>query len=74
MRTELPTPFAERRNRPARRPPPSGYAAAVGLDPVKLAAVEFLPLANKIARIAWALMTRKEVYHANGRDMADAMA
>lgn len=31
-------------------------------------------LANKIARIAWALMTRKEVYHANGRDLADAMA
>ena len=24
-------------------------------------------LANKIARIAWALMTRKEVYHAKGR-------
>jgi hypothetical protein len=31
-------------------------------------------LANRIARVAWALMTRKEVYHANGRDMADAAA
>jgi transposase len=39
--------------------------------PVRLVTVA---LANKIARIAWALMTRKEVYHANGRDMADAVA
>jgi len=31
-------------------------------------------LANKLARIAWALMTRKEVYQAKGRtaSMADA--
>jgi hypothetical protein len=27
-------------------------------------------LANKMARIAWALMTRKDVYHAKGRDAA----
>ena len=26
-----------------------------------------MALANKMARIAWALMTRKEVYHAKGR-------
>ena len=39
--------------------------------PVRLVTVA---LANKIARIAWALMTGKEVYHANGRDMADAVA
>jgi transposase len=32
--------------------------------PVRLVTVE---LANKMARIAWALMTRKEVYHAKGR-------
>jgi len=29
-------------------------------------------LANKMARIAWALMTRKEVYHAKGRTAAEA--
>jgi transposase len=29
-------------------------------------------LANKIARIAWALMTRDEVYHAKGRVVAAA--
>jgi transposase len=39
--------------------------------PVRLVTVA---LANKIARIAWALMTRKDVYHANGRNMADAAA
>jgi len=32
--------------------------------PVRLATVA---LANKMARIAWALMTRKEVYHPKGR-------
>jgi error-prone DNA polymerase len=31
-------------------------------------------LANKMARIAWALMTRKEVYHAKGRVAAAAEA
>jgi transposase len=31
-------------------------------------------LANKIARIAWALMTRNEVYHAKGRAVAAAEA
>jgi error-prone DNA polymerase len=45
--------------------------AALQRRPVRLVTVA---LANKIARIAWALMTRKEVYHANGRDMADAVA
>jgi error-prone DNA polymerase len=37
--------------------------------PVRLVTVA---LANKIARIAWALMTRKEVYHAKGRIVAAA--
>ena len=37
--------------------------------PVRLVTVA---LANKIARIAWALMTRKEVYHAKGRIAAVA--
>ena len=37
----------------------------------KLAAVA---LANKMARIAWAVMTRKEVYHAKGRVAAAAVA
>jgi transposase len=32
--------------------------------PVRLVTVA---LANKMARITWALMTRKEVYHAKGR-------
>jgi hypothetical protein len=32
--------------------------------PVRLVTVA---LANKMARIAWALMTRKEVYRATGR-------
>ena len=31
-------------------------------------------LANKMARIAWALMTREEVYHAKGRVTAAAEA
>jgi transposase len=35
--------------------------------PVRLVTVA---LANKIARIAWALMTRKEVYQARGRAQA----
>ena len=41
--------------------------------PVRLATVA---LANKMARIAWALMTRKEVYQAKGRvtAVADAIA
>jgi transposase len=39
--------------------------------PVRLATVA---LANKMARIAWALMTRKEVYHATGRFIASAEA
>jgi transposase len=39
--------------------------------PVRLATVA---LANKMARIAWALMTRKEVYHAKGRVAATAEA
>lgn len=39
--------------------------------PVRLATVA---LANKIARIAWALMTRKEVYQAKGRVAAAAEA
>ena len=39
--------------------------------PVRLVTVA---LANKMARIAWTLMTRKEVYHAKGRHMADAVA
>ena len=37
--------------------------------PVRLATVA---LANKMARIAWALMTRKDVYHAKGRIIATA--
>ncbi len=37
--------------------------------PVRLVSVA---LANKIARIAWALMTRGEVYHAKGRLVAAA--
>jgi len=39
--------------------------------PVRLVTVA---LANKMARIAWALMTRKEVYHAKGRVAAAAEA
>jgi len=39
--------------------------------PVRLVTVA---LANKMARIAWALMTRKEVYHAKGRLAAAAPA
>jgi transposase len=39
--------------------------------PVRLATVA---LANKMARIAWALMTRNEVYHAKGRVAATAEA
>src|SRR5215213_6618393 len=39
--------------------------------PVRLATVA---LANKMARIAWALMTRKEVYQARGRVVAAAQA
>ena len=39
--------------------------------PVRLATVA---LANKMARIAWALMTRKQVYHATGRIIASAEA
>jgi len=40
--------------------------------PVRLVTVA---LANKMARIAWAVMTRKEVYHATGRvAAADAVA
>jgi len=39
--------------------------------PVRLVTVA---LANKMARIAWALMTRKEVYHAKGRPAAAAPA
>jgi error-prone DNA polymerase len=39
--------------------------------PVRLATVA---LANKMARIAWALMTRKEVYRAKGRVAATAEA
>jgi transposase len=39
--------------------------------PVRLVTVA---LANKIARIAWALMTRKEVYQAQGRIVAAAEA
>jgi transposase len=33
-----------------------------------------MALANKMARIAWALMTRNEVYHAKGRACAVAKA
>jgi error-prone DNA polymerase len=43
----------------------------LGRRPVRLATVA---LANKMARIAWALMTRKEVYHAKGRAAAAAGA
>ena len=39
--------------------------------PVRLVTVA---LANKMARIAWAVMTRKEVYHAKGRVAAAATA
>ena len=39
--------------------------------PVRLVTVA---LANKMARIAWALMTRKEVYHAKGRVVTAAEA
>jgi transposase len=39
--------------------------------PVRLVTVA---LANKMARIAWSLMTRKEVYHAKGRIAAVAEA
>ena len=39
--------------------------------PVRLATVA---LANKMARIAWALMTRKGVYHAKGRVAVSADA
>ena len=37
--------------------------------PVRLVTVA---LANKMARIAWALMTRKDVYHAKGHIIATA--
>ena len=39
--------------------------------PVRLATVA---LANKMARIAWAVMTRKEVYRPSGRHPATAQA
>jgi transposase len=39
--------------------------------PVRLATVA---LANKMARIAWAVMTRGEVYQAKGRSLAAAAA
>jgi transposase len=39
--------------------------------PVRLVTVA---LANKMARIAWAVMTRKEVYHAKGRVAATSEA
>ena len=39
--------------------------------PARLATVA---LANKMARIAWAVMTRKEVYHPNGRQPTAAQA
>ena len=39
--------------------------------PVRLATVA---LANKMARIAWALMTREEVYHPKAPVTADARA
>jgi transposase len=39
--------------------------------PVRLATVA---LANKLARIAWAVMTRKEVYHPRGRSAATGQA
>ena len=39
--------------------------------PVRLVTVA---LANKMARIAWALMTRKEIYHPKGRVAAAAQA
>jgi hypothetical protein len=39
--------------------------------PVRLATVA---LANKVARIAWALMTRAEVYQARGLALATAQA
>ncbi len=39
--------------------------------PVRLVTVA---LANKMARIAWAVMTRKEVYHARGRSAAADVA
>ena len=59
------------------RPPQWNSAAGVwtkGLlerRPFRLVTVA---LANKMARIAWALMTRKEVYHAKGRVTAAAEA
>jgi transposase len=43
----------------------------LGRRPVRLATVA---LANKMARIAWALMTRKEVYRATGRAAAASAA
>jgi error-prone DNA polymerase len=45
--------------------------AALERRPFRLVTVA---LANKMARIAWALMTRKEVYHAKGRVAAAADA
>jgi transposase len=57
----------------------AGWNSAVGAwargvlerRPVRLVTVA---LANKMARIAWAVMTRKEVYHAKGRVAAAAVA
>jgi len=43
----------------------------LGRRPVRLATVA---LADKMARIAWALMTRKEVYQAKGRSAAATAA
>jgi len=41
--------------------------------PVRLVTVA-LALANKMARIAWALMTRKEIYRATGHAAAASAA
>ena len=62
-----------RHARPARR---SGRACAwlrgvLERRPVRLATVA---LANKMARIAWAVMTRGETYQAKGRAPAAAAA
>ena len=59
----------------ARRPSDvvmSAMVGAAGLKPT-LAAIErgaTVALANKMARIAWALMTRKEIYRATGHAAA----
>ena len=48
------------------------WNAAGSSSSIKARYSRTVALANKIARIAWALMTRKEVYQAQGRSIAAA--